>query len=544
MRAALAAKNPSVISVNMEADLVIKDAFVVDGTGRPGFQADVAVKDDTIAAISAPAEISAPRIKDAHGLVLAPGFVDIHGHSDYFVLILPGCDSKVLQGVTTEVGGNCGYSAAPIRGELARDRHGTHKELYDLDADWETFSQYMERLFATPLAMNYVPLTGFNTIRASAGCLDSRPPTPDRRRAMLDMTKEAMDAGAFGMSLGLTYAPGSFASADEIVDLARIVAERGGVVASHIRSEGEELIESIRESVEICRRAGVRFQVSHLKTSGVPNWGKLDAVFELIESGREQGLELHADRYPYLASFTQLSAALPPWVFEGGKEAFFQRLADRQARSRMREELQKREDYSDRWERVVVSQVFHDELNRYEGLSVARAAKDEGTDPVDFVCRLVYEAKDRVGAVYHTMSGDNLQRIYNKEWTAIGSDAAVRTHTGYLSEGKPHPRAFGTMPRMLSWVVKEKGWLDLPRCIRKMTSLPCEIMGIGDRGVISEGRKADLVLFNPAEIKDRATYDHPQQYPEGIDMVLVNGRPVAEDGKLTGVRTGEVLRRS
>ncbi len=527
----------------MEADLVFKNAWVMDGSGSPGYEAHVAVAGDTISAVDINTALDAHRVVDAKGLVLAPGFVDIHGHSDYFILILPGCDSKILQGTTTEVGGNCGYSAAPIRGELAEDRHGTHKELYELEADWNTFEKYMERASGTPLAMNYAPLTGFNTIRASAGCFSVRPPSEEEQRAMADMVTEAMESGAFGMSLGLTYSPGSFAETGEIVEYARIVADYGGIVASHIRSEGEGVIESIKESVDIARDADVRFQVSHLKTSGLPNWGKLERVFELIESGRKEGLSIHADRYPYLASFTQLSAALPPWVFEGGKDAFFSRLLSAEDRQRIRDELSQREDYADKWERIVISQVFHDELNRYEGKDVARAAADEGMDPVDFVCRLVHEAGDRVGAVYHTMSKGNLQKIFGKEWVAVGSDAAVRTHAGYLSEGKPHPRAFGTMPRMVSWIVKENKWLELPECIRKMTSLPCSIMGINDRGVIAEGKKADLVLFNLDETADRATYEDPKQYPLGIEMVVVNGKPVAEKGKLTGALPGKVLRR-
>jgi len=287
----------------------------------------------------------------------------------------------------------------------------------------------------------------------------------------------------------------------------------------------------------------VHFHISHLKTSGPSNWGKLERVFELVEGAHKRGLTITADRYPYLASFTQLSAALPEWVFEGGRDQFYSRLKDSGVRDKVRAELSKSDELGDRWDRVMISQVFHDDLSKYEAMSVADASEKAGQDPVDFVCELVVKARDRVSATYHTMSTGNLERIYAKDWVMVGSDAAVRTHQGFLSEGKPHPRAYGTMPRMLAWVVREKGWLTLESAVRKMTYDPCSALGIKDRGLVAPGMAADLVVFDPDKIKDTATYELPQQYPEGIEMVAVNGKIAVEGGELTGLRSGRVLRR-
>ncbi len=525
----------------MEADVIIRSAQVIDGTGSEGRVADVAVSGERIAAVEDLCAWRAGLEIDGHGKVLCPGFVDMHGHSDYFILVLPGADGKILQGITTEVVGNCGYSAAPVRGDLFEDRRSSHKELYGLEVDWTDFSSYLDRVRSAGPAINLVPLFGFNTVRASAGLYSSGTPDSRSMSVMLEMARESMDAGAFGMSLGLIYPPGAFADAGEISVLAREVAKRGGIVSSHMRSEGDRLIEAIEESAAISRMSGVRFQISHLKTSGPSNWKKLDRAFEVVEAARAEGLDISADRYPYLASFTQLSAALPEWTYEGGKTAFLARLKDKDQRDRMRLELDAADRLGDRWDRIVISQVFKDELKKYESKTVAQGAREAGMDPVDFVCSVVHEARDRAAAVYHTMSEDNLGRIYQKDWVMVGTDGSVRNVSGILAEGKPHPRVYGTMPRMISWVVGEKGWLDLPGAIRKMTFDPCRALGIGDRGIVREGAAADLVLFDPQNIRDKATYDNPQQYPEGIEMVMVNGRVAVRNGELTGDRPGRVL---
>ncbi|HUT56228.1 MAG TPA: D-aminoacylase [bacterium] len=527
----------------MNPELLFKHAFVIDGAGRPGFAADVAVTGGRIEAVGDLAGWNAARTVEARGLALAPGFVDMHGHSDYFLLILPSAEGKVKQGITTEVGGNCGYSAAPVQGSVAEDRKQSHKDLYNFDVDFETFDQFLSRMEQARPAINYAPLVGFNTVRASAGLYTALPPSPEKLAEMRAMVRAGMEAGAFGMSMGLIYPPGCFAGLDEIAACGREAAALGGIVSSHMRSEGDRVVEAVNESIAIARRAEARFQISHLKTSGTRNWGKLQRVFDAIEQARDQGVAITADRYPYLASFTQLSAALPEWVFEGGKEAFFARLADSAVRDKMRRELERTDEHGDRWDRIVISQVFHEELSRHEGQPVADAAKEAGMDPLDFVCDLTIRAKDRVAATYHTMSAGNLQRIYQKDWVMVGSDAAVRSHQGFLSEGKPHPRAYGTMPRMLGWVVREKGWLTLEAAVKKMTFDPCAVLGIKDRGVIREGMCADLVLFDPAAVRDTATYEKPQSYPEGIAMVVVNGKISVERGELTGERAGRVLRR-
>ncbi len=527
----------------MDADLLFKRAEVVDGSGSAPFTADVAVSGDKIAAVGDLDRVRAQRTVDAKGRVLCPGFVDMHGHSDYFLMILPSADGKVMQGVTTEVGGNCGYSGAPLKGKLLDDRRQSHKELYDLEVDWEDFPEFLQRLEASRPAMNFAPLVGFNTVRAAAGSYSSKEPSPQDLDNMKGMIREALSAGAFGVSFGLVYPPASFASFSELLQFALEVSSHGGVVASHMRSEGDGLVEAVQESVELAMQSGARFQVSHLKTSGPENWSKLGQVFELIEGARSRGLVICADRYPYLASFTGLSAALPGWIFEGGKDAFFERLADPEVRQRIKEELGAPGKPADIWDRIVISQVFAEGLEKYELMSVARCAAETGAHPVDFVCGLLSDTGDRVSASFHTMSEDNLELIYKKEWVMVGSDAAVRTLQGNLSEGKPHPRAFGAMPRVLSWVVREKGWLDLPTAVSKMTSAPCRMLEISDRGLVKEGLFADLVLFHPGRVRDTATYDHPKQYPEGIDMVVVNGKVVVEDNRLTGNRPGRVLAR-
>jgi len=527
----------------MQTDLLFKNAAVIDGSGEKAFNADVAVAGDSIEAVGDLGAAPAAKEIDAGGLVLCPGFVDIHGHSDYFILILPSADGKIKQGITTEAIGNCGYSAAPVAGDVATDRRQSHKDLYGLEVDWKDFDDYLARVESARPAINIAAQVGFNTVRGSVGLFSTGAPSREDLDRMRSMVRGALDAGAFGMSLGLIYPPATFAEIGEIVEVAREVSAAGGLVSSHIRSEGDHLIEAIRESVKIAEQAKVQFQVSHLKTSGPNNWGKLEIVFELIEGARDRGVKIFADRYPYLASFTQLSAALPEWVFEGGKDAYFKRIAEREVRERVRKELNKTDSIGDRWDRIVISVAFDDEVSRFEGMSVADAAREAGQDPVDFLCDSLIKCKDRAAATYHTMSIGNLERIIQKDWVMAGTDAAVRTIDGPLSEGKPHPRAYGTMPRMLAWVVKDRGWLSPEQAVRKMTMDPCKTLGIKDRGLVRQGMKADLVLIDLENIKDTATYENPKQYPDGVKMVVVNGKVAVEDGELTGERAGQVLRR-
>lgn len=528
----------------MDFDLIIRGATVYDGTGGRGFTADVGVAGDRIAAVGLiPAGSSAGRVVDGRGLALSPGFIDIHGHSDYFLCILPTAESKILQGVTTEVGGNCGYSPAPVRGPLYDERRKEHLELYNFDPDWHEFGEYLDRLESLQPAMNFAPLVGFNTVRAAVAWYKSDPPPADVLNEMKAMVRRAMAEGAVGLSYGLIYSPACFATVDELAACGREAADAGGFLASHIRSEGERVVEAIEESIEIARRTGAPFQVSHLKTSGLRNWGKLEQMFNLIEAARSDGIRVSADRYPYIASFTGLSSALPEWTLEGGKEEFFARLRDPAQRDKMRKELDSTDALNDRWERIMIAQVFHPELSRFEGKFVAEAAKAEGRDPLDFLCWLVIESRDRASAIYHTMSSGNLERIYKKDWVSIGSDSAVRTHAGSLSEGYPHPRTFGTFPRIFSWVMREKKWLDLPTAVRKMTLLPAEQAGLKQRGKIEQGWFADLCLFDPGRVSDTATFERPISYPVGIELVVVNGKVAAERGRLAETRAGRVLRR-
>jgi N-acyl-D-amino-acid deacylase len=367
----------------MDADLIFKDVTVIDGSGAPGFVADVAIAGERIAGMGRLRGLTPARVVEGQGKVLCPGFVDAHGHSDYYLLVLPSADSKVRQGVTTEVAGNCGYSAAPVAGAVAEDRRMSHRELYGLEVDWQNFEQYLSRLAQARPAINVAPLIGFNTVRGSVGLFSSTPASPADLDRMKAMIRESMEAGAFGLSLGLTYAPGCFAGFDEIVACARAAGQVGGVITSHMRSEGDHLIEAVTESVAIARAAEVSFQISHLKTSGPGNWGTREGVLELVAAARDEGVDVTADRYPYLASFTQLSAALPAWMFEAGKEAFFERLRNTEARARARAELAEADPLGDRFERIVISIVASAELKRWEGQNVAAAAARHRPRPRD-----------------------------------------------------------------------------------------------------------------------------------------------------------------
>ncbi len=527
----------------MSINLIIKNASIINGSGNhPGFVSDIAITGDQIYRIGRIDDVRAAKVIDANGKIVCPGFVDIHSHSDYHLLINPRAESKVRQGVTTEAGGNCGYSAAPIGGKILTERRRQYKENFSLDLDWQTMAQYRQRLETAEISLNYAPLTGHNTIRSTVMGITDRPPTPAELSKMEGLAAQAMREGAFGISSGLVYPPACFSRPAELIALCKAVARYNGILTCHIRSEGPELLESLGEIIKIAEAAQIPLQISHLKTAGCRNWRKLQKAFELIETAQSRGVEVTADRYPYLASNAGLQALLPDWVFAGGIEAQLERLQDPRTREQLKTDILKNHPREEYWDKVFIAQVTTRENQDLIGLTVAEGAVLRDKPVFDFVFDLLLRERMQVEAVYFIMNERNLHEILRKDYVMIGSDAAVRSHYGPLSKGKPHPRAFGTFPRVLGHYVRVKTVLNMEEAIYKMTAFPCRKLGIKNRGLLKEGFKADLVIFDPQKIAGTATYQDPINYPTGIEYVIVNGVITVAHGEHTGARAGEVLK--
>ena len=540
-------------------DLIIKNVKIYDGSGGKPFIADVGIKGERIEKIGSIMDgIASPLIKsearndkliNGEGLCISPGFVDIHSHSDYYLLIDPLAQSKVRQGVTTEVGGNCGYSASPIFGSALLERRKSYKEQFGLELNWTDLKGYNKKIKENGISLNYCQLIGHNTIRASVAGVVDREPSSDEMKRMERIVEEAMDDGVVGMSVGFAYTPSCFAKKEEVANLCKIVAKKRGVFTTHIRSEGRTLIESIEEVIDIARVSGVRLQISHLKTFGEENWRKLDRVFEIIESAINEGIDITCDRYPYTAANTGLQAILPDRVFDGGKEKAIERLKNNKTRNDIRDELLKKDPSNGYWDSVMISQVVTDRNKEVEGKSVKEAwvrSQESGVrrgDLLDFLFDILIEENLEVDAIYFSMSEENMKRILKKDYVMIGSDSGARSVNGALGAGLPHPRTFGTFPRILGKYCRDENLFDLSTAIYKMTSFPCKRIGIKDRGLIKEGYFADLVIFNPVTISDTATYESPKSYPIGIEYVIVNGKITVKDGEHTEAKAGSILRK-
>lgn len=524
-------------------DIVIKDAEVFDGTGAPGFPADLGIAGDRVAAVGRIADPGRARVIDGRGLAAAPGFVDIHSHSDYHLLLNPRSDSSVRQGVTTEIGGNCGYAAAPIWGPWLADRAQSYKAVYDLPLDWRHVGEYFARLTRVGISVNYGHLIGHNTLRGSAMGGADRAPKAEELAAMVEGVRRGMADGALGVSTGLVYSPACFARTDEVVALCATARESGGIFATHMRSEGDGLLEAIAEVIEVAERARIPLQISHLKTSGPRNWEKLDRAIALIDGARARGLDVTCDRYPYTAANTGLQAMLPRWGIEGDKAAQRARLKDPEARRRLTEEVLAQHPEPDYFDRVMISDVTQAWNRSYTGLRVGQAAAKAGKPPMEFVLDLLWDESNMVDAIYFSMSEDNLRTILRKPYVMIGSDSGCRAHYGPLSKGTPHPRTFGTFARVLGHYARDERLFDLPTAIRRMTWDPGRRLGLTARGRLRPGAFADIVLFDPGRVADRATYEAPIAYPDGVPWVLVNGQVVVESGEHTGARPGRPLLR-
>jgi N-acyl-D-amino-acid deacylase len=527
-------------------DIMFRNCVVIDGTGNPWYKADVGVKEDKIAEIGYLKDKAAKRTIDLKGHTLSPGFIDIHTHSDITPFVAPEADSHIFQGVTTDVIGNCGVSSAPVSDYL-KEEHKLIAEQYNIKWDWNTFGEYLDKLDSLKCSINLVPLVGQATIRMAVMGMDNRPPTKAELERMKKHVAEAMESGAFGLSTGLWYAPSGFAKTDEIIELAKVAAKYGGIYTSHIRGEGDPLIDSVNEAIEIGEKAGLPVEISHHKAMGMRNWGKVHETLRLMQEARNRGVEVTADVYAWTANATGLTAMLPHWVHEGGNEAIIKRLKDKNTRKKIKEDII---NGIPGWESLVSecgwSRVMftrspkHEE---YEGKMVQDLADEKKMDAYDFVFDLLMEEECNVEIVIFSIGEDDAMYVMGHPLTMIASDSSSICPRGYIGKGKPHPRSYGNAVQFLGTYVRDKKLMSLEQGVMKLTSLPARKIGLWDRGIIAKGMAADLVAFDPNTIANNATYQDPQRYPTGVQCVVVNGVMVVENGKHLGKYPGKVFRK-
>jgi N-acyl-D-aspartate/D-glutamate deacylase len=524
----------------LDFDILLVNGRVVDGSGNPWFRADLGITGDSIDSIGKLNGSGAKRTIDAEGLVVSPGFIDIHGHSSYSVLIDPRVESKVRQGVTTEVSGNCGTSPAPMNRAVReyRQRFMRAQLPKGFDLNWETMREYLVRIDKRGAAFNVVPLVGQGSVRQNVMGFEDRQPTKGEMEEMRILMAGALKDGAWGMSSGLVTTPSCYADTDELTELAKVVAEHHGVYYIHLRGEGETLFKALDEAFEIGKRSGVALEIVHFKASGRDNWGNTDEGLRRIKEARAQGLDITLDQYPYTASSIGLSALIPPWAHEGGNERLLERLGDPKFRRRIKEgPARLTKDLNN----VMIS--FARNNPGYEGMRVTEIARIEDKDPMDTVFDLLLAENAQTGMVAFGMSEEDVERVMRSPYMMVCSDGLGVSPSGVYNRGKPHPRYYGAFPRVLSRYVREKGVLSLQEAIRKMTSLPAQRIGLRDRGLLREGFKADIVLFDPETVNDEATFTDPHRFPKGIYYVMVNGGVVVDGGDQTGEYPGKVLRK-
>jgi N-acyl-D-aspartate/D-glutamate deacylase len=537
-------------SSSPQYDLLIVRGRILDGSGSPWFEGSVAIKDGKIAAVGRLWNATAKRVIDASGLMVAPGFIDLHSHSDYTLLVDGTAQSKIRQGVTTEILGEAA-SAGPILSPAAADFDNGTAPLTQKDGlkrDWTTLGEYFARLERQGISVNIASYVGSGQVRLDVMGNVNRAPTPDELQKMEDLVDQSMREGAIGLTSGLIYAPNLFAKTDELIALTKATAKYGGLYTSHIRGEGSNSLGALREAIEIAEKAGVPGHILHFKSNGRENWGHMPELIELIQAARDRGLDITADQYPYLAGMTSLEQCLPPKYLEGTPDQITARLKGPEARAEIREAIAKgspgwvNNEVKDcgGWHGVMLAGCQRPENKKYEGKRMDEVARLMGEDPVDALCDLLIAEHATPMAIYFSMSEADVQLAMKQPWVGIGSDG-VAVNPSMTFMGRPHPRFYGTFPRVLGVYVRERHVLTLADAVRKMTSLPSQIIGLTDRGLLRPGMAADIVVFNAETVKDRATFEDPSQYPAGIPYVIVNGVVVIDKGEHRGAKPGRVL---
>src|SRR3989441_429184 len=528
-------------------DLIIKNGRVVDGSGRHSFKADVAIEGNRIARIGNLRGAKAKREIDARGQIVAPGFIDMLGQSETFVLIDPRAMSKVMMGVTTEITGE-GESIAPINDRILKEQEDFNRR-FNLTVDWRTLDEYFKRLGKQGAGVNLGTFVGATQVREYVIGYDDRPPTPAELEQMKQLVAEAMKDGALGVSTSLQYVPARFAKTDEIVELAKVAHQYGGIYISHQRSEANAIDDSMKEVFEIARRAHIPAEIWHFKTAYKKNWGRMPEMLRRIEAARRQGLKITADVYPYVAGSTSLSACLPPWALAGGTDRMIARLKDPATRARLKQEIGAD---SNAWENIYlgsggpsgifIGSVVNSDLGRLPGKRRSEIATAQNKDPLDALFDFIIADRGQTGAIFFMMQESDMNAALKSPFVSICTDSGARATDGPLAGSKSHPRGWGTYPRILGKYVRDEKLMPLEFAIHKMTGLPASNIGLNERGLLREGYFADITIFDPKTVIDRATFEEPNQYPVGINFVIVNGQIEVDNAQRTPALAGRVLR--
>jgi len=538
-----------VIAQGRTYDVIIRNGRVLDGSGNPWVKADVGIIGDRIVTVGKiPEKAITKQTIDATGLLIAPGFIDMLGQSEISLLIDPRGESKLTQGVTTEITGE-GESVAPLNNNLIADQKD-FTDHFKLKIDWISVDGYLKRLEKSGTALNLGTYVGATQLREAVIGKADRAPTAAEMDEMKSMADDAMSEGAFGLSSSLIYAPAFYAKTNELIELAKVVAKHGGIYATHMRNEGDHENEALDEVFRISKEANIPVEIFHLKVAGAKNWGKMQSIIDRISKARVEGLDITADQYPYVAAATSLGASIPPKYHDGGDAEFVKRLQDPEQRAKIRADLTSTgdQDFENMWrgvqgaKGVLIASVLDPALREYEGKTIEQIAQWKQKDAIDAMLDLIVADKNNTGAVYFLMYEDDVRLAMKQVWLSVGTDYNEVSTTGPLSESKSHPRAWGSFTRILGKYVREEKLLTLPDAIRKMTSLPAQRMGLERRGWIRPDYFADITIFNGGTVLDKATFEVPSQPSVGIEYVLVNGVMEVEKGKLTGKLAGRPLR--